>query len=373
MKKRIKLKTMKKNILILLFLLTAILVKAQVTPTKLVRIANGTTAFGNNLAIGTMVYNIAQNKTFVVTAGIASTETITTASASLHEVSTIVDNTLTSTSTTTALSAAQGKVLQDTKVDKTLTDGNVLIGNATDIATGVALSGDISLTNAGAVTVNKIDGTAVDMSVAPTANQVLKWNGSAWKPETQSATATGADYAWVTLATHIPANASFGNYYKYALYTVNSVDEAIAYAQLMIQDFYAGLGYVNYKVNDFLYIPSKLAPILTHANYTELKNITSDTNVHYASSSEFYRLLIGINTSGDTAYFMNFTMENTNALHINQVDLTFANGNSNTTLKAKGNVISNNIYTVPTSTALSNVSSDRPILVKVKVNSNQRF
>jgi len=61
---------------------------SQATPVKLVRIADATTPFDQNLSEGTHIYNRATEELWSVTAGIASTATLTTGSASLKLVGT---------------------------------------------------------------------------------------------------------------------------------------------------------------------------------------------------------------------------------------------------------------------------------------------
>jgi hypothetical protein len=76
---------MKKVLIILSFILLAIMGYSQVTDVGEVRIANATTAFGRNLPVGTKVYNIADGKYWVATAGVISTATLTTAAASFTQ------------------------------------------------------------------------------------------------------------------------------------------------------------------------------------------------------------------------------------------------------------------------------------------------
>lgn len=72
-----------KKLLITLGLLLVVLVGyTQVTNVAEYRVADATTAFGVNLPVGSKVYDIANDKYYVATAGVASTETLTTASAS---------------------------------------------------------------------------------------------------------------------------------------------------------------------------------------------------------------------------------------------------------------------------------------------------
>ena len=66
--------------------------------------------------------------------------------------------------------------------DKALANTQILIGDGTGF-TAAALSGDATMTNAGAVTVAKIQGRAVS-TTAPTNDYVLKWSStsSEWQP-----------------------------------------------------------------------------------------------------------------------------------------------------------------------------------------------
>lgn len=64
------------------------------------------------------------------------------------------------------------------KLDQTLSSGNIWVGNASDVASGVAMSGDATITSAGVVTVVGIQGDAVS-STAPADGEILKWNAGA--------------------------------------------------------------------------------------------------------------------------------------------------------------------------------------------------
>ncbi|MFI1771541.1 hypothetical protein ACH5TX_07485, partial [Flavobacteriaceae bacterium MEBiC06459] len=94
---------------------------------------------------------------------------------------TTIINDLTTGGTTDALSAEQGKTLQDSKLDKTLTNTNLLVGNSSNVATSVALSGDATLANDGTLTItdNAIDGTDISLS-GETAGDMTYFNGTDW-------------------------------------------------------------------------------------------------------------------------------------------------------------------------------------------------
>ncbi|NCN95854.1 MAG: hypothetical protein GW917_03980, partial [Bdellovibrionales bacterium] len=59
-----------------------------------------------------------------------------------------------------------------------LTSGNIWVGDGSNQAAAVAMSGDGTLSNAGALTVTKIRGTAVNSSAPTASGQVLKYDGS---------------------------------------------------------------------------------------------------------------------------------------------------------------------------------------------------
>ncbi|MAV91114.1 MAG: hypothetical protein CL676_06805, partial [Bdellovibrionaceae bacterium] len=67
------------------------------------------------------------------------------------------------------LSAVAGSSLADT---------NIWVGNGSNQAAAVAVSGDVSLANTGAMTVTQIQGTAVDNSAPTLSGQVLKYDGT---------------------------------------------------------------------------------------------------------------------------------------------------------------------------------------------------
>ena len=103
---------MKKLMLIFLLVMVAVIAYPQATPVADVRIPNATTAFGSNLPLGTKVYNIADGKYWVATAGVISTATLTTASGSFTQLNATVTGTNigigTVTSTTVPLTSSTG-------------------------------------------------------------------------------------------------------------------------------------------------------------------------------------------------------------------------------------------------------------------------
>ena len=93
------------------------------------------------------------------------------------------------------------------------TSAQVLLNNSTPTPTWTSISGDISLTNAGATTVTALQGRAV-ASTAPTSNQVLTWNSGAsqWQP----AAAPGF-------------TAGYGNLYNMASFTYSGGNQTLTF------------------------------------------------------------------------------------------------------------------------------------------------
>ena len=88
---------------------------------------------------------------------------------------------------TLTLSNGGGTVTVDTDptgdLQNTLTSGQIFVGNGSNVATGVAVSGDATITNAGVVTVDKIDNKQV-VATGAADGQVLKWSvaNNQWEP-----------------------------------------------------------------------------------------------------------------------------------------------------------------------------------------------
>ena len=95
--------------------------------------------------------------------------------------STTVINDLTTGGTTDALSAEQGKELNDTKLATTLTDANILIGDGSNTATAQTISGDATLANDGTLTLatDAVDGTNIALE-NEVAGDMAYYNGTDW-------------------------------------------------------------------------------------------------------------------------------------------------------------------------------------------------
>jgi hypothetical protein len=64
------------------------------------------------------------------------------------------------------------------KLATALTSGQIFVGNGSNVATAVTPSGDVTMTNAGVITVGKIQGTAVDATAPIAAGQILRYDGA---------------------------------------------------------------------------------------------------------------------------------------------------------------------------------------------------
>ena len=144
---------------------------------------SGTTSYTNTLSNSGGSFTL-QSGTGITLSHTAGTTTITNSGdlSATNELQTLSTGTNTLT-----LSNGGGTVTVDTDpsgdLQTTLTSGNIFVGNGSNVATGVAVSGDATITNAGVVTVDKVDNTQV-VATGATNGQVLKWNNgtSQWEP-----------------------------------------------------------------------------------------------------------------------------------------------------------------------------------------------
>jgi len=147
---------MKKVLIGFLFLLLSVYTFGQVTAVADLRIQNATTAFGTNLPIGTKVYNIADGKLWVATAGVLGTATLTTASASFTQLNmdgsafVKLDQT---TGQTLGTTGSRLTKLWATDITVTNAITGSITGNAATVTTNANLTGEVtSVGNATTVT-----------------------------------------------------------------------------------------------------------------------------------------------------------------------------------------------------------------------------
>ncbi|MEN6353202.1 MAG: hypothetical protein ABFD02_07090, partial [Bacteroidales bacterium] len=91
------------------------------------------------------------------------------------------------TNRTNADATLQGEI--DAKQTATLTNGNILVGNASNVATSVTMGGDATIINTGALTVNRIKGVPLGSTTA-TNNNILVANGTQWNSVSTSGDVT---------------------------------------------------------------------------------------------------------------------------------------------------------------------------------------
>ena len=166
---------MRKLLLILVFAITSVIAFGQAAPTANMRIANATTAFGVNIPVGFIVYDYGADKLYMCKAATASTLTLTTGSANFGQISLgaahlpvtinatanglsvdgsqVLTLATANTSTTGALTGTDWTTFNN-KQTATLTNGNILVGNGSNVATSVSMSGDATISNTGAITVS---------------------------------------------------------------------------------------------------------------------------------------------------------------------------------------------------------------------------
>ena len=96
------------------------------------------------------------------------------------------------------------KIGLDGKIGTTLADAKIFVGNASNIATGVTVSGDITITNAGVVTVSKINNVAYN---ADPLVQYVRKDGSL----TQITTRSHTDLSDIGTNTHAQIDTHIAN------------------------------------------------------------------------------------------------------------------------------------------------------------------
>ncbi len=101
---------------------------------------------------------------------------------------------------TDAITYTEFSVNPTTLLSNSLTSANVFVGNASNVATGVAVGGDLTATNAGAFTVAKIAGTTVSGTTG-TVNSVFSTSPTLVTPTLGAATATSINKMAITAPT----------------------------------------------------------------------------------------------------------------------------------------------------------------------------
>jgi hypothetical protein len=114
----------------------------------------------------------------------------------------------TASETTTGLLSSTDWTTFNNKLSSTLNSGYIFVGNASNVATGVALSGDATISNTGAITVTRLQGRSV-ANTSPSDGQVLTWNNSTtqWEPQTPS----GGGSGWSLSGNSLTGSEKFGS------------------------------------------------------------------------------------------------------------------------------------------------------------------
>ena len=169
---------MKRILITFALILTTMLGYSQATNVTDFRIADATTAFGKNLPVGTKVYDINTGNYWVATAGVISTATLTTASASFTQLNAAGTDSQdlslgTTTATTQDVNISSGNNV--TLTAATTDDAGLLtaakfdeITANTAKATNVSTNLSEGTTTTTTVDVNSSDGTNATLAAAST-------------------------------------------------------------------------------------------------------------------------------------------------------------------------------------------------------------
>jgi hypothetical protein len=113
------------------------------------------------------------------------------------------------------------------------------LGLAIDAATlSVNALNELTANNASAIwNANQLQGTAIDPSLAPTAGQVLQWDGSKW-----TAAGIGAAGGWAVGGNALTSNGSLGTTTNYAVIFITNNTEAMRLTTDRRLDFQGGAG-----------------------------------------------------------------------------------------------------------------------------------
>jgi hypothetical protein len=129
----------------------------------------------------------------------------------------------------------------NSKLTSALASGSIFVGNAGNVATAVAMSGDVAMTNAGSTTVNAIKGTTIS-ATPTTVGQVLRYDGTNWTPNYVSmqdlrSTVTGATSVTSCAAGQTLTYTSVAD--NLACTTIAIADSQITYASEAQNTFFA--------------------------------------------------------------------------------------------------------------------------------------
>jgi hypothetical protein len=174
---------LKKYLLTLFILFIGVATFSQVTPVNTVRIANSTTAIGENVPVGTLVIDIDSNKIYLAKVSMLSTETITSALASFELVSDVVNDSYSLVSRTSDYTTAltEGGTLivspaTGVTVTITLTTTNVAIGKRYSVKKANETDGTVNVVTETGL----IEGTTSIETNVPYQGWILQFDGTDW-------------------------------------------------------------------------------------------------------------------------------------------------------------------------------------------------
>lgn len=151
--------------------------------TRTLRVASATAVFNQNLPIGTLVLDIAENKLFVAKASVASIQTLTTATASFELLNDVVNDSYalvaTAANYTTALTEGGTLFVSPTTgvtVTITLTTTGVIAGKRYSVKKANATDGTVKVITE----LGLIEGTTSIETNVPYQGWILQFDGVNW-------------------------------------------------------------------------------------------------------------------------------------------------------------------------------------------------
>ena len=178
---------MHKHLVVLFIIFNAFVSFSQQTAvsTRTLRVASAAAVFNQNIPIGTLVLNIAENKLFVAKASVASIETLTTATASFELLNDVVNDSyalLVSINRDYTTDLTKGGTLLvspsgNATVTITLTTTNVAIGKRYSVKKANETDGTVKVvTEFGSL----IEGTTSIETNVPYQGWILQFDGVNW-------------------------------------------------------------------------------------------------------------------------------------------------------------------------------------------------
>jgi hypothetical protein len=155
-----------------------------VVSTKTLRVSNAAVAFNQNIPIGTLIFNIAENRLFIAKTGVESTNTLTTANGKFELLNDGVNeshNPISKTADYTTALTKGGTLLvrpaSGATVTITLTTTNVAVGKRYSVKKANTTDGTVLVQSESGVT---IEGTSSIETNVPYQGWILQFDGINW-------------------------------------------------------------------------------------------------------------------------------------------------------------------------------------------------